>query len=135
MRKAISIASAMLAVLVASAAPVAAPEVPCPPKRAPFEPPPSAVLDKPREDGKGWCGQGVMSVTLANAESQMRGALARSGWAFVHRIPLAGSVRGSVSAFRRGREELTLMMWRLDVSKTGFSWGRAAIENREGGTK
>ncbi|MBO7482297.1 MAG: hypothetical protein J6U17_00225, partial [Kiritimatiellae bacterium] len=93
------------------------------------------TLARPREDGRGWSGQGVMSVTLASAEGQMRSALARSGWSFVHRVPLAGSARGSVSAFRRGGEELTLMIWRLDVSKTGFSWGRAAIENREGGTK
>ena len=92
--------------------------------RTPFMLPPSAhVTERSSRDG-GWVEQGVMFVPLASAGGQMRGALARSGWLFEHRVSLAGGGLGHIYSFRRNGDEITLMLWKISVNRTGFSWGR-----------
>lgn len=115
-------AIAMLAIFAAYAVPAA--------PKAPFDPPISAKTVEKRTDGCGWTEHGVMPVSLANAEGQMSAALGRSGWSFVHRVPMPGRGNGVVCSFKRGGKELVLMLWRLDVGKTGYSWGIAEPEKK-----
>lgn len=91
--------------------------------KRPFALPVGAKITDSSESGKGWKERGVVGVTFVNAQKQFRSACAKNGWQFVHAVPLTLSVGHSLYTWRRGSQELTLMLWRIDVGRTGFSWG------------
>ena len=74
-------------------------------------------------DGKGWREQGVLGVTFVQSAGQFKSALAQSGWKFQHSVPVVGANGRTLYTWKRGTETITLMLWRIDVGKTGFSWG------------
>lgn len=90
-----------------------------------FRRPLAAHITETSKDGKGWQEQGVMTVTYVQAEGQFKSALARDGWAFQHKVSLAGLNSRALYTWKRGGRSVTLMLWRIDVGKTGFSWGVA----------
>ncbi|MBQ7190313.1 MAG: hypothetical protein IJR99_12960 [Kiritimatiellae bacterium] len=89
----------------------------------PFILPVGAIITDSSETGKGWKERGVFGVTFVNAQKQFQSACLKNGWQFVHTVPLALSGGHSLYTWRRGSQELTLMLWRIDVGRTGFSWG------------
>ena len=89
---------------------------------APFRMPLGATVTERSADGKGWREGGVMTVPIAAARQSFMSSLLASGWSCVHVIPLDGNDR-VLALWRRGRGELTTMLWRIDVNRTGFSWG------------
>lgn len=91
----------------------------------PFRLPLASVVTEKSRDGKGWQEQGVVGVTYVQAEGQFKSALARDGWVFLHKVPLAGLNSRALYTWKRGASSVTLMLWRIDVGKTGFSWGVA----------
>ncbi len=123
------------AVGAAPAAQTRAAPVKTPPPKAPFVLPPSAKVVERGAEGNGWLESGVMSVSFVSAEAQMTTALSRSGWSFVHRVPMPGRGNGVVCAYKKGSEELMLMLWRVDVGKTGYSWGIAGSGKSKGAKK
>ena len=90
-----------------------------------FKLPITAKIVETSIDGKGWLEQGAMAVTFVQAEGQFKSAMARDGWAFQHKVPLAGLNSRALYTWKRGGRSVTLMLWRIDVGKTGFSWGVA----------
>ena len=88
-----------------------------------FKLPITAKIVETSIDGKGWQEQGVMTVTYVQAEGQFKSVLARDGWVFQHKVPLAGLNSRALYTWKRGGRSVTLMLWRIDVGKTGFSWG------------
>lgn len=89
----------------------------------PFILPVGAKVIDSSKDGKGWQERGEFRVTFVNAQQQFTSACSKNGWKFVHVVPLALSVGHSLYTWKRGSQELTLMLWRIDVGRTGFSWG------------
>lgn len=126
------IVSAALFATVASAA-----EAPS----RPFLLPPSARAVKSDGGQEGWRENGVVALTYVYAESSFRSELSRRGWRFVHATTLndgmvAGTSRQRLLLWRRGGRELTLMLRRVDVGKTAFSWGLSMpSENSAGKNK
>ena len=115
-------AAAMFAVFAAVCA-FAAPPV-C---DAPFRLPPSARLSE--RNAGGWQGTGEIARPLAAAELAIGAAARAAGWRHVHTIRLS---RGSgLETWRRGSEELTLMLRRKSPRSTEFSFGVSKI--RKGG--
>ena len=105
---------------------------PTAPSAAPFAMPLSARVAEGSPSGGGWLEKGVMDVTFVQAAGQFRAALAQSGWTLQHAVPIAGTNSRTLYTWRRGPREITLMLWRIDVGKTGFSWGLAeAGKNKE----
>jgi len=107
----------------------------------PFLLPPSAYAVK-SDGGRGtWRESGVVALTCVQAESSYRSEMSRRGWRFVHAITLndgmvAGTSRQRLLLWRRGGQELTLMLRRVDVGKTAFSWGLSRSgENSAGKSK
>lgn len=88
----------------------------------PFRMPLSATVTDRSTDGKGWREGGVMTTPLAAAQQSFKAAMLANGWRCVHAIPMDGNDRVLV-LWRHGSEELTIMLWRIDVNRTGFSWG------------
>lgn len=76
-------------------------------------------------DGKGWMETGLVDVTFVQAVGRFKSALSRDGWTYQHAVPLAGPVGRTLYSWRRGKQELTVMLWNAGVGRTGFSWGVA----------
>lgn len=96
----------------------------------PFVLPIAAKAVEQSKDGKGWREGGVMFVPFVQAEASFKSAMAQSGWKYLHAVALSKGNRHTLYTWRRGGSELTLMLRRIDVNKTSFSWGLAKTENQ-----
>ena len=95
----------------------------------PFTLPVAAKAVENSKDGKGWLESGVISVPFVQAEGSFKAALAQSGWKYLHSIALSRSNAHTIYTWRRGGQELTLMLRRIEVNRTAFSWGLAKVGN------
>ena len=91
----------------------------------PFNLPVAAKAFEHSRDGKGWQEGGVMAVPFVQAEASFKTAMAQSGWRYLHAVALSKGNSHTLYTWRRGDNELTLMLRRIDVNKTSFSWGLA----------
>lgn len=91
----------------------------------PFVLPLSAHVTQTSVKNGGWTEAGTIGVVFVQAEGSFKSAMAQSGWKFLHKVSLGGYNVRSLYTWRKGNRELTLMLWRIDVGKTGFSWGLA----------
>ena len=96
----------------------------------PFTLPIAAKAAEQSKDGKGWREGGMMSVPFVQAEASFKSAMAQSGWKYLHAVALSKGNRHTLYTWRRGGNELTLMLRRIDVNKTSFSWGLAKTKNK-----
>ena len=96
----------------------------------PFILPVAAKAAEQSKDGKGWRENGVMTVPFVQAEASFKSAMAQSGWKYLHAVALSKGNRHTLYTWRRGGNELTLMLRRIDVNKTSFSWGLVKSENQ-----
>jgi hypothetical protein len=87
----------------------------------PFRLPVSAEPDASAPTSGGWTSSGTMRVAVDLARRQLAVKLAASGWRHRHTIPLGGD--RTVESWTRGKNELTLMTWRIAVGRTGYSFG------------
>lgn len=96
----------------------------------PFALPIAAKAVEASKDGKGWLEGGVMRVPFVQAEASFKSAMAQSGWVYLHAVALGKGNTYTLYTWRRGGNELTLMLRRIDVNKTSFSWGLAKTKNK-----
>ena len=94
----------------------------------PFQLPPSARVTESSCSAGGWLESGVVKLTYVQAEASFMSEMSRRGWKFIHATTLnegmtAGTSRRRLLLWRRGRQELTMMLHRIDVGWTGFAWG------------
>ena len=90
-----------------------------------FSLPISAKVLEESKDGKGWLESGVIMVPFVQAEASFKSAMAQSGWKYRHAVALGKSNSHTLYTWHRGGRELTLMLRRIDVNRTAFSWGLA----------
>lgn len=95
------------------------------PVERPFRLPIAARDVEHSRDGKGWLESGVMTVPFVQAEGSFKAALAQSGWKYLHAVALGKGNSHTLYTWRRSGNELTLMLRRIDVNRTAFSWGLA----------
>ena len=95
----------------------------------PFRLPVGAIETSASPDGRGWLKTGVIPVTFVSARQQFASAIKVAGWRCVHSIPIGGADDKTIVSWRRGRQELTVMLWRIAVDRTGFSWGLTEVDN------
>lgn len=96
----------------------------------PFMLPIVANVIEHSKDGKGWRESGVISVTFVQAEASFKAAMAQCGWKYRHAVALGKGNTHTLYTWNRGGNELTLMLRRIDVNKTSFSWGLAKTKNK-----
>lgn len=94
----------------------------------PFLLPVAAKSVETSRDGKGWLESGVMAVPFVQAEGSFKAAMAQSGWRYLHAVALGRANAHTLYTWRRGGDELTLMLRRIGVNRTAFSWGLAKTE-------
>ncbi len=88
---------------------------------APFTMPVRAKVTETAADGKGWKASGEIRVSFEQAKAQFGTKIAAAGWAHLHSISL-GRDR-MLETWSRGGKELTLMIWRIEPGRSGFSYG------------
>lgn len=96
----------------------------------PFTLPPGVSVSAASEDGKGWAANGSVKLAFTAAKARLATAIAASGWKHEHSIDL-GKDR-VLEAWRRGDDELTVMIWRVAPGRSGFSYGLSAKGNSRG---
>ena len=97
----------------------------------PFLLPVAAKAVEESKDGKGWRESGVMTVPFVQAEASFKAAMAQSGWKYRHAVALGKGNTHTLYTWNRGGNELTLMLRRININKTSFSWGLAKMENKK----
>jgi hypothetical protein len=85
--------------------------------------PVTAVITESDDSGKTWRRNGVMPVTYVSAVTQMSACLRGQGWVVKQTIPLGRKNDRTLINFQNGKQKITVMLWRIDLAKTGFSWG------------
>ena len=95
------------------------------PVERPFRLPIAAKAVEQSKDGKGWLESGVMKVPFVQAEASFKAAMAQNGWKYRHAVSLGRRNVHTLYTWSRGDRELTLMLRRIDVNRTAFSWGLA----------
>lgn len=96
----------------------------------PFIMPLAAEVRETAKDGKGWLETGIARMTYVQAKGQFRASLAQSGWTHLHTVVLSSRNERSLLTWKKGNRELTTMLWRIDVGRTGFSWGVSMPETK-----
>lgn len=99
----------------------------------PFTLPVAAKTTETSKDGKGWRESGVMRVSFVQTEASFKAAMAQRGWKYRHAVALGKGNTHTLYTWNRGGNELTLMLRRIDVNKTSFSWGLAKTEKQKKG--
>ena len=93
------------------------------PLSRPFALPIAAKALEQSKDGKGWLESGVIKVPFVQAEASFKAVLSQSGWRFRNVVTLGRANSQNLYTWHRGGNELTLMLSRIDVNRTAFSWG------------
>jgi len=85
--------------------------------------PVTAVITESDDSGKTWRRNGVMPVTYISGVNQLRACLTGQGWVVKQIIPLGRKNDRTLINFEKGKQKITVMIWRIDLAKTGFAWG------------
>lgn len=93
------------------------------PAAEPFRLPVGARVTATAGNGEGWSVTGEVDAPLVQARARLMSAVTAADWAFLHEIPLGKKNERRILAFRRGAYELTVMVWRVSVDRSGFSYG------------
>ena len=91
--------------------------------------PVNAVVVSEDVSGTTWRQNAVLRVTYTAAVNQLKAVIGQQGWRLKQELTLgtAASDR-SLIVFTRGKTDITVMVWKISVGETGFSWG--ASENK-----
>jgi len=75
--------------------------------------------------GSSWRQNCVLKVSYVATLNQLKAVIGRQGWAFRRQQDLGALNDRCLLVFAKGKTELTVMVWKIDVAETGFSWGMA----------
>ncbi len=85
--------------------------------------PVSAVVTSSDNSGKTWSQNGYLPVTYVTALKQMSSALRAEGWKQIQHINLKKSQSSCIMVWQRQNRKITVMIWKVLIDQTGFSWG------------
>ncbi len=75
------------------------------------------------DTGKTWRETGTLAQPLAMARVAVRSSMVGQGYALVHDIAESENAPRRFQLWRRGQEDVILMIWQEDPYTTGISWG------------
>ena len=73
--------------------------------------------------GSTWRQNARIGVSYVGAVNQLKAVFGQQGWVFRRRQDIGSLNDRCLLVFVKGRTELTVMVWKVGVSETGFSWG------------
>ena len=87
--------------------------------------PVGCVVTDNDNSGKTWAQSGFINVTYVTALNNFTSSLRSQGWREIQHIEMGKEKLQSIMLWQRGNDKLTLMLWKVQVAQTGFSWGIA----------
>ena len=75
-------------------------------------------------DGQTWEQCGTIGLTYASARKNFDWMLRRQGWVRIKTVEFDRVRWKSLELWSKGKEKLLIQYWRMEVSLTGFAWGR-----------
>ncbi len=75
-------------------------------------------------DGRTWEQCGTIGLTYAAARKNFDWMLRRQGWVRIKAVDFDRVHWKSLELWSNGKEQLLIQYWRVEVSLTGFAWGR-----------
>lgn len=105
------------------------------PAAGPFRLPIGARTTKSAAVNGGWQVSGEIGVPFVQARARFMSAVTAAGWTLRHEIPLSKGNDRTILAFMRGGYELTLMISRVSITRSAFSYGVSRLDGkrRKGG--
>ena len=86
--------------------------------------PPLATVAETDVDGNSWRQSGEISGSVAKAHGEFSAAMAHGGWVLKNTIVLGrGPQRSELTLWRKGKDQVLLMIWEKRAGLCGFSWG------------
>ena len=73
--------------------------------------------------GTTWRQNCVLQVTYTAAVNQLKAVIGSQGWSLKQELGLGTQNDRCLLVFSRGKTDLTVMVWKIGVGETGFSWG------------
>jgi len=90
---------------------------------APFVLPDNVSVVATNTTGKTWRMNGSSTNRVDGLKKQFKLNIQRSGWKFLHEMPMNKEKDRFLVAWKKGDENLILMIWPLEGGGSGFSWG------------
>ena len=85
--------------------------------------PVSAVITNSDNSGKTWKQNGYIPITYVTAVTQMSACLRGQGWKEIQYIGMGKDKSRCIMVWQRGKKKITVMIWKVLVDQSGFSWG------------
>ena len=85
--------------------------------------PVGCVVSDTNSTGETWRQNGYMRVAFALAVKQFSASLQRQGWHVEQYIEMGKEKKQAIMTWQRGGEKVTLMLWKINITHTGFAWG------------
>ena len=73
--------------------------------------------------GSTWKQNAALRVTYVSAINQLKAVIGQQGWQLKQELKLGLANDRCLLVFERGKTGITVMVWKVGVSETGFSWG------------
>lgn len=101
----------------------------CLPSQAALRLPVNAEIVDEDLKGGGWRQNARLHVTYVSAVNQLKATIGQQGWRLKQEIKMGqtGAAR-CLLVFVRDKAEISVMVWSIGVSETGFSWGMSTQE-------
>lgn len=84
--------------------------------------PPLALVENRDDSGKTWQVSGTLPGSPVVASREFEACFERQGWRLDKVVPI-GRGGHNLYLWRKGRQDILLMLWGQSVAKTGFSFG------------
>lgn len=85
--------------------------------------PVSATVTSTDNTGKTWRQNGFLPVPYVAAVNQISACLRGQGWKRTQYISLGKDKSRCIMVWECGGKKITVMVWRILVDQSGFSWG------------
>lgn len=82
-----------------------------------------AAEKTPSRDKTTWKENGAFAVSFATAKNRVRAKMAAAGYHEKHEIKMGQKDDRVLILWEKGDRKIIYMLWKIDVDKTGYSWG------------
>jgi hypothetical protein len=87
--------------------------------------PVNAVVLSEDESGAAWRQNCRLGVSYVAAVKQLKAVIGQQGWQMTKEFGIGAQNDRCLLTFSRGKTEITVMVWKVGVAETQFSWGIA----------
>ncbi len=85
--------------------------------------------DKAADDTATWTQSGTLPLSFVAAKNRVRAKMTAAGYTEKHEIKMGKKEDRSLILWEKDSEKIIYMLWKIDIGKTGYSWGEWNAES------